>query len=208
VPTDSDGIATDTTVPFDSAAPFDSTVPPPSDSGAPPGPDSAADTAPCLPPMTQCPAGCFDLQTDPNHCGFCGRPCAGLACESGGCQPGAPDSGADTGAPDGGGTCQSCTATATGAGGACSSQVTSCQLFMPCANVLNCLPDCAPNDTTCQNDCLGPNEAGLPDYNAITTCTCMACPSQCASTCPAPDGGADAAGDAPSDGADDATGPG
>jgi cytochrome c peroxidase len=48
-----------------------------------------APPVPCAPPFMLCPAGCFNLQTDPMHCGSCTTACINpnLTCAMGQCAP-------------------------------------------------------------------------------------------------------------------------
>jgi hypothetical protein len=50
----------------------------------------------CASGYTQCDLSCFDLETDPAHCGACGNACApGVACVSGSCDEGSLDATAE-----------------------------------------------------------------------------------------------------------------
>ena len=40
----------------------------------------------CTPPLVACGADCFDLETDPDHCGSCTHQCASGICTAGHCQ--------------------------------------------------------------------------------------------------------------------------
>jgi hypothetical protein len=41
----------------------------------------------CQGDLTPCEGGCFDLDSDPNHCGACGHGCQGQTCEDAQCSP-------------------------------------------------------------------------------------------------------------------------
>jgi hypothetical protein len=112
----------------------------------------------------RCGAECVDTQTDPDHCGGCGRTCvvpnatsgcAAGACAVGTCTPGYVDCNAD---PDDG-----CERTMDCEAGA--SCTTSCGTTgtTVCADV--CAPSCAPPAELCNlldDDCDGACESGLP----------------------------------------------
>lgn len=53
------------------------------DAGA--GGGDAGIPAMCMPGLTPCPGGCFDLQTNPDHCGRCGSSCGSGLCVMGSC---------------------------------------------------------------------------------------------------------------------------
>ncbi len=57
------------------------------DAGADGGPDAGTDAGSCPAGQTQCGASCFNLSSDPAHCGSCTRSCtASESCEAGACK--------------------------------------------------------------------------------------------------------------------------
>ncbi len=77
-------------------------------------------------------------------------------------------------------TCDSCTLSATNAGGGCYAEVQACLSDTACDALATCLGNCAPNDNTCVQGCASANAAGVAKYNAIFDCTnCNVCSGTC-----------------------------
>lgn len=78
--------------------------------------------------------------------------------------------------------CGSCQQQATSVGGACYSQIQTCQGNNDCVTLINCLQNCS--DDTCSQACASASQAGVSDYTAVTDCLCgTGCGTECATEC-------------------------
>jgi len=81
-----------------------------------------------------------------------------------------------------------CTACVTSARtGACASPVTACDNDSRCTQLAGCFLDCAAGDGHCQSQCQSAaTPAAVSELDAIGTCICGACSSECSAQCGAP----------------------
>jgi hypothetical protein len=117
-----------------------------------------------------CPDGCFDLSTDPLHCGSCSTVCSGgQICSAGKCTTG---------------TTTDCTTCETQADSAtCASAYGSCESDSNCTAYSSCDAGCSGNPT-CLSNCQSQYPTGYTTYVNYKTCICqVACSSQCATQC-------------------------
>jgi hypothetical protein len=119
---------------------------------------------------TMCADGCFDLNTDPLHCGSCSTVCTGgQVCSAGKCTTGT--------ATD----CTTCESQADGS--TCTTAYDSCEADTNCTSYASCDSGCSGNPT-CLSNCQTQYPTGYSEYQNYKTCICsVACPSQCASQC-------------------------
>jgi hypothetical protein len=88
------------------------------------------------------------------------------------------------GTTGGGGDCNTCQGTVLNSGGACDSSYNACVMDTACNNLIGCLNNCAQGDTACEQTCANTaGQAGLDKFNAIGTCICNSCTSECAAQC-------------------------
>jgi hypothetical protein len=120
---------------------------------------------------TMCPDGCYDLKTDPYHCGSCSTVCgSNQACASGQCTTG---------------TATDCTSCQTSAdSGSCATYYQSCTANSDCSAYATCIGGCAAGDSTCRSNCQSQHSSGYSTYQSYASCICYtACPSECATQC-------------------------
>ncbi len=119
---------------------------------------------------TMCPDGCFDLNTDPLHCGSCSTVCTGgQTCAAGKCTTG---------------TTTDCTSCETQADSStCTTAYDSCEADSNCTSYASCDSGCS-GDPTCLSNCQSQYPTGYSEYANYKTCICqVACVSQCAAQC-------------------------
>lgn len=132
--------------------------------------ESAAFQGCTLPNETMCPDGCFDLNSDPLHCGSCSTVCTGgQTCASGKCTTG---------------TTADCTSCETQADSStCTTAYDSCESDSQCTAYASCDSGCS-GDPTCLSNCASQYPNGYSEYQSYKTCICqVACTSQCATQC-------------------------
>lgn len=71
-------------------------------------------------------------------------------------------------------------------GGGCEGAVDACFNDAACAALAECLYNCAPNSSTCINNCANQHPNGIDKYNAIFDCACSECSTECAAECTDP----------------------
>jgi MYXO-CTERM domain-containing protein len=71
-------------------------------------------------------------------------------------------------------------------GGGCAGAVDACFDDAACAALADCLYNCAPNSSTCINNCANQHAGGIDKYNAIFDCACNECSTECAAECADP----------------------
>ncbi|HEX7666297.1 MAG TPA: hypothetical protein VF407_17345 [Polyangiaceae bacterium] len=58
----------------------------------------------------------------------------------------------------------------------------TCFASAPCAALVDCLNGCATNDTICEENCGGANDAGVGAYTDFVNCIGGSCQAQCTAT--------------------------
>jgi hypothetical protein len=119
---------------------------------------------------TMCPDGCYDLNSDPLHCGSCSTVCAsGQSCAAGKCTTG---------------TTTDCTSCETQADSStCTTAYESCEGDSNCTSYATCDSGCS-GDATCISNCQTQYPTGYSEYSNYKSCICeVACTSQCTSEC-------------------------